>query len=34
MAEIIITAMMLFTNKVYIKPEELEMPRIYAVRSK
>lgn len=30
MAEIIIAAIMLFTNRVYIKPEEIEIPRVYA----
>ena len=30
MVEIIIAAMMLFTNKVYIKPDGFQMPVIYA----
>ena len=30
MAEIIIAAILLFTNKAYTKPEELDMPKIYA----
>lgn len=30
MAEMIIAAMLLFTNKAYMKPEEIETPRIYA----
>ena len=34
MAEIIIAAMMLFTNKAYIKPEEIIMPKVYAEKTK
>lgn len=34
MAEIIIAAMLLFTNKAYIKPEEIEMPRIYSEKAR
>lgn len=34
MAEIIIAAMLLFTNKAYIKSEEIEMPRIYAEKAR
>lgn len=30
MAEMIIAALLLFTNKAYIKPEEIEIPRVYA----
>lgn len=30
----IIAAMLLFTNKAYIKPEEVEMPRIYVERAR
>lgn len=29
MAEMIIAALLLFTNKAYIKPEEIEIPRVY-----
>lgn len=34
MAEIIIAAMLLFTNKAYIKPDDLEVPRVYEVAIK
>ena len=34
MVEIIIAAMMLFTNKAYIKPDEFRMPVIYAEKVK
>lgn len=34
MAEIVIAAMLLFTNKAYIKPEEIEMHRIYAEKAR
>lgn len=34
MVEIIIAAMMLFTNKAYIKPDEFQMPVIYAEKVK
>lgn len=32
MAEMIIAAILLFTNKAYIKPDEFEMPKVYAER--
>ena len=34
MAEIVIAAILLFTNKAYTKPEELDMPKIYAEKVK
>ena len=34
MAEIIIAAILLFTNKAYIKPEEIIMPKVYAEKIK
>ena len=34
MAEIIIAAMLLFTNKAFIKPEEIDMPKVYAEKIK
>lgn len=34
MAEIIMAALLLFTNKAYIKPEEIETPRVYAEKIK
>lgn len=30
----IIAAMLLFTNKAFLKPEELDMPKIYAEKVK
>ena len=34
MAEIIIAAIMLFTNKAYIKPEDIEAPKVYAEKTR
>ena len=34
MTEMIIAAILLFTNKVYIKPDDAEMPRLYAEKIK
>lgn len=34
MTEMIIAAILLFTNKVYIKPDDTEMPRLYAEKIK
>lgn len=34
MAEIVIDAMLLFTNKAYIKPDEIRVPGVYAEKIK
>lgn len=34
MAEMIIAAMLLFTNKAYIKPDGVKMPVVYAEKAK
>lgn len=34
MCKIIIAAIMLFTNKAYTKPDEIEMPNVYPERLK
>lgn len=34
MAEMIIAAMLLFTNKAYIKPDDVKMPVVYAEKAK
>lgn len=34
MAEIIIAAILLFTNKAYIKPDDVVMPKVYAEKKK
>lgn len=34
MAEMIIAALLLFTNKAYIKPEEITAPKQYAERTR
>jgi hypothetical protein len=34
MAEIVIAAMLLFTNKAYIKPDEISVPKLYAEKIK
>lgn len=34
MAEIVIAAMLLFTNKAYIKPDEISVQKLYAEKIK
>lgn len=34
MAEIVIAAMLLFTNKAYIKPEDIRVPGVYVEKIK
>lgn len=34
MTEMIIAALLLFTNRAYLKPEEVQVPKVYFERTK
>lgn len=34
MTEMIVAALLLFTNRAYLKPEEVQVPKVYLERTK